>query len=350
MASIPNYRIKMVSQTMRLVSLFFLSTLLLSCKNAPELAFEKELYTVGAPDESVTISVNAENVSNGQIVNWDLTIVSSSCETEPSLSAQSSKIENKKAGVTVIGKRQECDVKVKATLASSPTVNATTTIRFLKPVYKLHFNEAAYTIDKSEGTVQATATLEGGFGDEKIIWGLGPFSYGEGGPHLSSTETKIENTDVSATVKAGVLGGESVLTATLAGDPTISASTAVHITLPVPKGFITAPTLPRMIWAEAKDYCEKKGGRLPRINNADTLAPIDRDNGMPIDGFISHNKTSWPAGVPSRIPNRNTFFWTSTKTPNLGSVYLVYMYDGKANSITSTLADKTPAEVLCVPK
>ena len=70
-----------------------------------------------------------------------------------------------------------------------------------------------------------------------------------------------------------------------------------------------------MNWADAKAWCQQQGGRLPRINNSDSLASgaiWDSANnrfvaGIRIDGFGAPGRPWSEVGLPS------AFYWTGTE-------------------------------------
>ena len=83
----------------------------------------------------------------------------------------------------------------------------------------------------------------------------------------------------------------------------------------LPDGFIAISDT-RMNWADAKAWCQQKGGRLPLINGAASLSwdQIINSGTAKIDGFGQINTgpkyeawtTPWPSGLPSSI------YWTGT--------------------------------------
>lgn len=75
-------------------------------------------------------------------------------------------------------------------------------------------------------------------------------------------------------------------------------------------GFIAYSEKP-MTWKEAKAYCARHGGKLPRVNNSDTW---DGKNpparGVIIDGFGYGGRSWGDVGVPSGT------YWTGTVNPH----------------------------------
>ena len=122
-----------------------------------------------------------------------------------------------------------------------------------------------------------------------------------------------------------------IVTAALASDPEITATTEVRFALPA--GFIAiAPVA--MTWDEARAYCRQRGGRLPLINN---LASWDGENPpgiSSVDGFGVTPESFWPSGLPRGI------YWTGT-TDAAGDPIFISGISGEVNIGSGLL-------VLCV--
>ena len=102
------------------------------------------------------------------------------------------------------------------------------------------------------------------------------------------------------------------VTATLASNPKVSASVDVRFELP--PGIIAMAPVP-MGWADARAFCQQQGGRLPRVNNSDSL-PVnaiwdfasDRTvAGTSVDAFGSVGRPWAEVGLPAN------FYMTSTE-------------------------------------
>jgi len=75
-----------------------------------------------------------------------------------------------------------------------------------------------------------------------------------------------------------------------------------------------------MTWADAKAFCQRQGGRLPRMNNSNSW---DGRGEATIDGFGAQG-APWPSALP------NTYYWTGTeRTDDPASSWLVNAHDGK---------------------
>jgi hypothetical protein len=100
------------------------------------------------------------------------------------------------------------------------------------------------------------------------------------------------------------------------------AKIAIADTQPeLPEGFIVLSET-RMTWADAKAWCRQHGGKLPRIDNSDSLAFADRRQVSHIDGFGAPGDP-WPPGLPV-IP-----YWTGTvRTGTPDRSWFVVVGDG----------------------
>jgi len=89
----------------------------------------------------------------------------------------------------------------------------------------------------------------------------------------------------------------------------------------LPAGFI-AISESNMTWADAKNYCEQQGGKLPSINGLDPWnagGPLRSRNNdttqeaIPIDGFGA-NGAPWTGGLPARLQGATNlvYYWTGT--------------------------------------
>ncbi|MDR2696736.1 MAG: hypothetical protein LBC79_10220 [Deltaproteobacteria bacterium] len=72
----------------------------------------------------------------------------------------------------------------------------------------------------------------------------------------------------------------------------------------MPAGFIALSEFP-MTGNEAKAFCARHGGRLPRVNGSDYLAWLEIAAETPIEGFGAQS-ASWPSGLPGSA------YWTGT--------------------------------------
>ena len=80
----------------------------------------------------------------------------------------------------------------------------------------------------------------------------------------------------------------------------------VEVPAKMPPGFV-AMSDRGMLYAEAKAFCEQKGGRLPRVNNTDVMERADRRaDGTPIEGFGVSGRRWGEVGLP------DVSYWTAT--------------------------------------
>lgn len=87
----------------------------------------------------------------------------------------------------------------------------------------------------------------------------------------------------------------------------------------------TALSESRMNWADAKAFCQQKGGRLPHINNSESFTRSERDKITHIDGFGAEGRPWAEVGLPSGYE-----YWTGTEYPdNPRYSWFVYSRDGK---------------------
>jgi len=94
----------------------------------------------------------------------------------------------------------------------------------------------------------------------------------------------------------------------------------------------------RMNWSDAKAFCQRRGGRLPRINNSDSWAGKGK---AAIDGF-GVSGASWP----SDLPEAN--YWMGTDYAGFpGYSWLVYVNDGNVHIFNRR--QSYDARVVCVP-
>ena len=80
----------------------------------------------------------------------------------------------------------------------------------------------------------------------------------------------------------------------------------------LPAGFI-AISEEKMNWADAKAWCEQKGGRLPLINGAASQSSdqIINPGTARIDGFGQIDTKNWTTPWPSSLPL--DYYWTGTE-------------------------------------
>jgi hypothetical protein len=103
----------------------------------------------------------------------------------------------------------------------------------------------------------------------------------------------------------------------------------------------------RMNWADAKNFCRQKGGKLPRLNNSDSWtrgSDYWRKGPAKLDGFGAID-TPWPSGLPK------SYYWTGTeRTDEPGNSWGVCHnpHSGRAELCSATSQSKT-ARVVCVP-
>jgi hypothetical protein len=119
---------------------------------------------------------------------------------------------------------------------------------------------------------------------------------------------KISATDANgkAVYRLKNIGGRPgtvTVTAALENLPSITATADVRFELP--DGFIALAELP-MTLAAARTFCREQGGKLPRMNDSDSLPRADSGQITRIDGFGAPG-APWPSGLPYDR------YWTGTE-------------------------------------
>ena len=111
----------------------------------------------------------------------------------------------------------------------------------------------------------------------------------------------------------------------------------------LPPGVIAMSGTSRMTWADAKNFCEQKGGRLPLIDGKKSLDRISK--GTPID-FFGVTGAPWPADM-----GRFTY-WTGTESTHPDSKGEVWRAIPTGDRLLggNTRAQDDTNRVLCVPK
>ena len=106
----------------------------------------------------------------------------------------------------------------------------------------------------------------------------------------------------------------------------------------VPAGFIALSESP-MNWADAKAFCQQKGGKLPLIGGSTKRG--DAPKGTSIKGFGTVDG-SWPDDLPDET------YWIGTEhSSRPGDSWFVFALDG---NVTAYNEDKSAAYlVACVP-
>ena len=116
---------------------------------------------------------------------------------------------------------------------------------------------------------------------------------------------------------------------------------AVFAAEKLPAGFI-ALAEDRMKWDDAKAFCEQKGGRLPRIDNKDSRALINRSHVKHVEGFGAPGG-KMPAGL------RADYYWGGTENPDRSDQ--AWHIDGRGGEFDVNASHKTNTRrVVCVPK
>ena len=120
----------------------------------------------------------------------------------------------------------------------------------------------------------------------------------------------------------------------------------------LPSGFI-AKADAKMPWAEAKTFCEQKGGKLPRMDNSDSL-PHDHKVKQ-VENFGAPD-SKMPAGLPGG------YYWSGTEDskrpgPDKGGPTVdertgfAWGIDGRGGYFSVNTYRKNRANaVVCVPK
>jgi hypothetical protein len=98
-----------------------------------------------------------------------------------------------------------------------------------------------------------------------------------------------------------------------------------------------------MTWADAKAFCQRQGGRLPRFNNSDSWAWNNRNTITHIDGFGALG-APWPSGLPS------DGYWTGTEVSDYPGSSWVVGYSGYVgNHGAASQSQSVVFRVVCVP-
>jgi hypothetical protein len=115
-------------------------------------------------------------------------------------------------------------------------------------------------------------------------------------------------------------------------------------------GFI-AVSQNSMTWTQAKAYCRKQGGKLPRILGRDAWAGDHREAAN-IEVFGA-NSAPWPAGLPRE------YYWTGTERSGdrgfMGTVssdglsWCIYNDKGKVVATYDYQHEGEAARAACVP-
>ena len=123
---------------------------------------------------------------------------------------------------------------------------------------------------------------------------------------------------------------------------------------PPPRYIAVSSVNMTMTWQEARDWCSARGGRLPLINNAESLGRhmiFETKGVVTIDGVgrvntgpaIDDFTTSWDdAGLPG------AYYWTGTEYADLpGSSW--YLYDSGGLVNISNYGQGYALRAVCVP-
>ena len=112
------------------------------------------------------------------------------------------------------------------------------------------------------------------------------------------------------------------------------------VTSQVPAGFI-ALSESYMTWADAKAYCQQRGGRLPLIDGSNSRSNPFVMSGA-IDGFGAVG-AHWPTGLPGGN------YWTGTDCRFFFGPFVVFPIGTKINCVTSDDTEHSICRVACVP-
>jgi len=105
---------------------------------------------------------------------------------------------------------------------------------------------------------------------------------------------------------------------------------------------IIAESTSWMNTTDAKAFCQRHGGRLPRINGRDSLAWKDRDEIVYIEGFGALGDP-WPSESLHTV-----YYWTGTEDTNQpGNLWVVFVDKGRVNVFNRT--NHRINSVVCVP-
>jgi len=101
-----------------------------------------------------------------------------------------------------------------------------------------------------------------------------------------------------------------------------------------------------MTWADAKAWCEQKGGRLPRVEGSDSWAWADREKVTRIDGFGVPG-----APWPSNLPGVTHWSGTEASDPDRPNRAWVIRVPGAGGNVVNGVIDwqTTLHRVICVP-
>ena len=95
----------------------------------------------------------------------------------------------------------------------------------------------------------------------------------------------------------------------------------------------------RMTWADAKAYCQQKGGRLPLIGGSSSLSSVPK--GAPLDGFGTEG-----GPIPTGLPGGT--YWTGTEG-GAGPRYSWFVFEGGGKVGVNSGHQSYGLRVVCVP-
>jgi hypothetical protein len=121
---------------------------------------------------------------------------------------------------------------------------------------------------------------------------------------------------------------------------------AVFAAEKLPSGFI-AMSDAQMKWADAKNFCAQKGGKLPLVGGNNKLDKVPK--GTSIDGFGAVGD-AWPTGLPLGKFGDPLDYWTGTEdSRDPDTSWRVSATRNKLISVSSYPHFRL-FNVLCVPK
>ena len=111
----------------------------------------------------------------------------------------------------------------------------------------------------------------------------------------------------------------------------------------LPAGFI-ALSESKMNWADAKAFCQQKGGRLPLIGGMEKWNYTNW-KGISIDGFGKEGRPWSEVGLPGDF----NFYWTGTEDTRASNSLNVVLESGGKVVIGNSSPDSANC-VVCAPK
>jgi hypothetical protein len=114
-------------------------------------------------------------------------------------------------------------------------------------------------------------------------------------------------------------------------------------TLAAEAGGFIAQSESGMNWADAKAFCEQKGGRLPLSGGSASIGKAP-EKGTAVEGFGALGDAPWPSALP------NNRFWTGTEDSGYpAESWTIIGVSGGGFSVRPA-PKKESCRAVCVPK